>query len=303
MLMNLTDMLPLLRCPLAGSGLAAHGRSLISDKGTDYPVINGIPILLPDAGHDMSALPQGYKKRERLLTKVLRRWLLVSVTQESTDAINRVIEAALANPSSTILIVGGGVVSKSLLRALESPTCRVASLDIYASDKTNLVADAHHIPFGDETFDFSFVQAVLEHVFSPWQVVSEIHRVLKPGGTVVADTPFLYPVHEGAYDFTRFTHAGHRWLFRSFEEVASGPSIGAGNAFMISAKYFFTALTRSKALGSILTAPFALARAFDRLIPRERHIDAAGGFYFIGTRTDREIPKSEVIRSYAGAQS
>ena len=119
----------------------------------------------------------------------------------------------------------------------------------------------------------------------------------------MADTPFLYPVHGGAHDFTRFTHAGHRWLFRSFEEVASGPSIGAKTAFMISAKYFFTALTKSKTLGLILTAPFALARAFDRLIPRKRHIDAAGGFYFVGTRSDREIFQVEVIRSYAGAQS
>ncbi len=46
--------------------------------------------------------------------------------------------------------------------------------------------------------------------------MKEIHRVLKDDGIVYADTPFMQQVHEGAYDFTRFTLSGHRWLFKNF---------------------------------------------------------------------------------------
>ena len=37
-----------------------------------------------------------------------------------------------------------------------------------------------------------------------------------------AETPFMQQVHEGAYDFTRFTVLGHRCLFKYFEKNDSG---------------------------------------------------------------------------------
>ncbi len=60
-------------------------------------------------------------------------------------------------------------------------------------------------------------------------MAAEIHRVLRPGGIVYADTPFLQQVHEGAYDFTRFTDSGHRFLFRRFERIDSGSVAGCGH--------------------------------------------------------------------------
>jgi SAM-dependent methyltransferase len=41
-----------------------------------------------------------------------------------------------------------------------------------------------------------WIQAVLEHALDPPVVVAEIYRVLKPGGLVYADTPFMQRVHE-----------------------------------------------------------------------------------------------------------
>ena len=40
----------------------------------------------------------------------------------------------------------------------------------------------------------------------------------------------MQPVHMGAYDFTRFTHLGHRRLFRYFEEIRSGIALGPGTS-------------------------------------------------------------------------
>ncbi|MDP6667420.1 MAG: class I SAM-dependent methyltransferase, partial [Dehalococcoidia bacterium] len=43
-------------------------------------------------------------------------------------------------------------------------------------------ANLHEIPFGDETFDAVFANAVLEHVSNPLGVLPEMFRVLTPGG-------------------------------------------------------------------------------------------------------------------------
>ena len=64
------------------------------------------------------------------------------------------------------------------------------------------------MPFKE--IDLVIIQAVLEHVMYPNKVVSEIYRVLKNDGLIYSETPFMQQVHEGPYDFSRFTESGHR---------------------------------------------------------------------------------------------
>jgi 2-polyprenyl-3-methyl-5-hydroxy-6-metoxy-1,4-benzoquinol methylase len=49
----------------------------------------------------------------------------------------------------------------------------------------HLDADAHHLPFPDGRFDGCVSLQVLEHVREPEQVISEVSRVLKPGGRIL----------------------------------------------------------------------------------------------------------------------
>lgn len=51
------------------------------------------------------------------------------------------------------------------------------------------VADAHKLPFQDQSFDAVFCLEVLEHVFDPAQVIGEIKRVLRSGGYCIALVP------------------------------------------------------------------------------------------------------------------
>jgi len=55
--------------------------------------------------------------------------------------------------------------------------------------------------------------AMIEHVLYPEEVGAEICRILKVGGLLYSELPFIQPVHEGAYDFTKYTLFGHRHLF------------------------------------------------------------------------------------------
>jgi 2-polyprenyl-6-hydroxyphenyl methylase/3-demethylubiquinone-9 3-methyltransferase len=46
------------------------------------------------------------------------------------------------------------------------------------------------LPFGESTLDLVWCSEVLEHLFSPLGVVTEIRRVLKPGGVFLCTVPY-----------------------------------------------------------------------------------------------------------------
>ncbi len=58
---------------------------------------------------------------------------------------------------------------------------------------------------------------VLEHLPEPQRAVDEMFRVLKPGGTLLLTTRFLFPIHDAPHDYFRFTKYGLRHLLRRFD--------------------------------------------------------------------------------------
>ena len=66
-----------------------------------------------------------------------------------------------------------------------NPSFETINADVSFGPVTDLICDAHDIPFQDETFDCAIAQAVLEHVLDPYRCVLEMHRVLKPNGIFV----------------------------------------------------------------------------------------------------------------------
>ncbi|HLY11277.1 MAG TPA: class I SAM-dependent methyltransferase [Planctomycetota bacterium] len=45
------------------------------------------------------------------------------------------------------------------------------------------------LPYDDRFFDCVTLMAILEHVTDPYKVLREVHRVLKPGGTLIVSVP------------------------------------------------------------------------------------------------------------------
>lgn len=93
------------------------------------------------------------------------------------------------------------------------------SVDIDPARKPDVVADAHSLPFKEGEFGFVLSTEMLEHVQDPKKVVSELMRVLRPGGTLVLTTRFVYPLHDAPHDYWRFTKYGLRELFKEWEVV------------------------------------------------------------------------------------
>jgi SAM-dependent methyltransferase len=188
-----------------------------------------------------------------------------------------------------VLVVGGGTIGSGADKLYRDSSIELVGTDVYASPHTVLVADAHRLPFDDGVFDGVWVQAVLEHVLEPATVVAELHRVLRLEGLVYAETPFMQQVHERAYDFSRFTQSGHRWLFRRFSEISAGPIGGAGVALIWSIRYFARALGAGDKLSRLIVLPFFWIRFFDAFGRGRAAADAASGFFFLGRRAEQAI--------------
>ena len=128
----------------------------------------------------------------------------------------------------------------------------IHSIDIYASKSVDVICDSHYLPLKSEYYDGVWIQAVLEHVVEPIVVVEEIYRVLKKNGIVYAETPFMQQVHEGAYDFNRYSVLGHRYLFKHFKLIDLGGNQGSDVVFAWSSRYLVWSILRSRKLARVI---------------------------------------------------
>lgn len=87
-------------------------------------------------------------------------------------------------------------------------------LEVYPSAAADvIVAPNCSYPIRDGAFDGIGCFAVLEHTRQPWRVAREIHRMLKPGGRIWIDWPFLQPVHGYPSHYFNATREGLTSIF------------------------------------------------------------------------------------------
>jgi SAM-dependent methyltransferase len=242
--------------------------------------------------------------RQRALDAYNRIYRAVYPSNHQAESnVRRMLELLRAIGRTPVaLVIGGATMGSGLTELYQAAGIDILGLDVYSSRFVNLLADAHRIPLADGSVDAVIVQAVLEHVLSPQEVVDEIHRVLRPDGLVYADTPFLMPVHAGPLDFTRFTERGHRYLFRAFTRIDSGTVAGAGSQLWWAIDFFVRALFRSPAAGAIARLAFAWLPRCDAYLDSRHSLDAANAVYFLGRRADSTLDGAELITGYRGAQ-
>ena len=109
-----------------------------------------------------------------------------------------------------ILEIGSG--NRRLQAHLRSNT-RYIALDYLPSGQRydmqpDVWGDASALPFSKATMDAVVMLEVLEHLPDPRTALLEASRVITPNGQVVLSFPFLYPIHDSPYDFSRLTQFG-----------------------------------------------------------------------------------------------
>lgn len=305
----------ILRCPACRNVLSDGAKGLhCTNSSCDaaYPVVRGIPILLNaksslfdlesvhSPGHAPSASEPWWRRLERaIVPSISKNWM----AERNYDDLFGRLRSRGGQP--LVLVIGGSTEGEGLRKYLRDPAFRIVESDIYIGPRTNLVSDANDIPFAEESVDAVIIQAVLEYLPDPDRVVKGIHRVLKSDGFVYSETPFMAQVHGGAFDFNRYTHLGHRRLFRRFAEISSGPVNGPGMALAWSYKYFLLSFFTGR-MARNLAFVFAHFTAFwlkyldGYLIRKPGTFDCALGFYFLGRKSAETLSDGDLVKGYRG---
>jgi SAM-dependent methyltransferase len=84
----------------------------------------------------------------------------------------------------------------------------------HVDSKVDVFYDGKTLPFADGSFDSVVSFEVLEHIFNINEILSEVSRVLKPGGRFLLSIPFAWEEHEIPYDFARYTTYGIEFVLR-----------------------------------------------------------------------------------------
>lgn len=150
-------------------------------------------------------------------------------------------------------------------------------------------ADAQHLPVADGSLDLVTALDVLEHLPDHERAAAEIHRVLRPGGVLVAAVPVdmtLWSEHDVAVGHER------RYEPREFLELLRGAGLEVVEArsWMVLLRPA-VALHRRRSQGSDLDEPHRLVNAaltgvvrLERLLPVSR---APGVSVFVTARRPR----------------
>lgn len=274
-------------CPTTHERLSFSGdhRELsTADGARRYPVRNDVPVFLPVLPGDREAaqgerrMAEEYERiageEGRIVPALKRRLHRDYRSRSSIDALHDVLgslaEGALA------LSVGGGP------GRVHPAVCNV---NLGAFLNVDVVGDAHQLPYADDCVDAIFCEAVLEHLRRPEKAVSEMRRTLKPGGRVLAITPFLQGYHGYPDHFRNYTLSGHVLLFEDagFVVEKAGTCVGPVYTMLDLAGVFLSKLTpraASSFLRKVWTVMSAPLHPLDRLLNRlpESHVLASTTF-------------------------
>jgi len=190
-----------------------------------YPFKEGIPRFLDESTQEVlmvspdgDAMVRGYRRPNPALA-FLRR--IISSEYFPGKAWRLARNQTLAAPGPC-LVIGSGVTR------LENGI----HLDIDDFHGVDIVGDAHHLPFVDNSMGAVICETVLEHVPNPAQVIAEAHRVLRPGGRFYFVVPFLFPFHGHPNDYQRWSQEGLASSFSAFSVVETGIHAGPCSAMV-----------------------------------------------------------------------
>lgn len=196
--------------------------------------------------------------------------LLVNPFFHARRGLMRELRALLPQLTGEVLDVGCGQKPyRHLVRAsryvgldIDTPTTRaIGAADVFY--------DGGALPFAPASFDGILCSQVLEHVFTPEELLRDLARVLRPGGRLVLTVPFAWDEHEQPHDFARYTSFGLRALLErnGFEVLDQRKSVTDARAVaQLASAWLYKALrTRVRAANLLvqvaLIAPVNLAGA------------------------------------------
>lgn len=162
--------------------------------------------------------------------------------------------------SSVVLDLGAG---RGFFRdTINSRFDTFLSVDFVGFELIDVVADiGGKLPFKDNSFDVVLSSNVFEHMPDTNLSLAECLRVLKPGGMLIAHTPFLMELHDEPYDFYRFTHYAINELLNKhgFTDIGIEPLSTFTDAYTHIARAYFSEALEVALAKSGWRKPFAVS--------------------------------------------
>lgn len=211
--------------------LSPDGQWLIAPKSnTRYKLLNKkIPIMLVDENwangymnHSPKMIteytPEMLQQKESMLGKLKKLLTQDHRTPKSVHAFHAIFDN-LPDDSQLCLSIGGGPLR---------PHPKLINVNIGPFPNVEVVADAHLLPYADNSVDAIYCEAVFEHLYNPSQAIKEIYRVLKPNKMAFVCTPFMQSYHGYPHHYQNYTLSGHRYIFETagFEIIEAGVCVG-----------------------------------------------------------------------------
>lgn len=155
------------------------------------------------------------------------------------------------------------------------------NVDIQNKKNIDFVCDIHQIPSSLGEFDAIICNAVLQYCRSPETVAKQFYRVLKPGGYLFVDAPWIQPFCFNTPDRFRFSQDALKQIFSDFQIIKIGSSIRSGSAFAMLGVHIAQNLTRNKYLNYGLSMIASIILYLFRWIATADECKTAGAFYLI----------------------
>jgi len=212
-----------------------------------------------------------------LLVKHFSRGGIFHTTKNYSDYIQR-----LDQQSAERLILNIGAGGYQYFK-------RSINVDPYRVHPGDVQAVGESLPFVDEAFDIVYCCAVLEHVPQPEVIIQEMHRVLKWGGHIYVEIPFLQPFHAAPHDYARVTSQGIKKWFEMFHVLETGACVGPGSTvtwILVEYVQLFFGSSLLKKMSRFLTriVLFPLKYLDRWLIEKENAHVLASGFFLYGVK-------------------
>ena len=221
-----SGLLSLLACPRTGATLHWDGDSLVSEEGDRYPIVEGIPVFLPEefgesgsgaATHTRSLLNRAVLHSPAFVTKnedAIEPLVQEFISATGGNLYKRIVGKlksypvpdfpAIPDSGDAVLIDVGchwgrwtigasrkGFTAIGIDPSLEAVIVAKRVAHKLGSSAKFIAGDGRYLPFRRESVDFIFSFSVLQHFgrSDVERTLAEFRRALRPGGQVMVQMP------------------------------------------------------------------------------------------------------------------
>jgi SAM-dependent methyltransferase len=205
-------------CPVCRGSLDAGWRC--AGCAREFSVVDGRPALVThpsataDVAKDNEVVRAQARARDgssrgglRALADRVREMVTADLFADDRTQVRALVDAVEGTLPAGLPVVDVGACEQYYRRDLER-LGPVLALDVALYGATDVIADAHAMPFRDGSLGGIVVVEVLEHLRKPWKFFEEAARTLAPGGVLLGVAPQYCPTHGFPNDYFRYTRSG-----------------------------------------------------------------------------------------------